>query len=303
MTTTAKIVVDSVSPAGVRLTTMQLRYPKIIHGEFMTHRVFSRNASSSRAVPVERLIRDVVDDPYVPVHWGANQRGMQADQECNELVHIGDGMWFNMENCLISGDTTRGRAWLLARDNAVKIAGAFAVAGYHKQVVNRLLEPFCHVNVVVTATEWSNFFALRCHADAQPEMRALAEAMRDAMGASEPRPLTVGQWHLPYVWDDNPGETERYGTDVCVRLSVARCARVSYLTQEGKTPTLKEDLALYDRLVGSAPMHASPAEHQATPDRRIINLYGGSEDWGESYLHGNLRGWIQYRKTLNGESQ
>lgn len=339
MTISAKIILDSVGEHSPRLTTMQLRYPKFIHGEAKTHRVirindawvdimeeiglmddpnFSRNASSSRAIPVERLIKDVIDDPVYPAFWGKNQPGMSADEECAELVGAG---W------------TREQAWEIARNQAVDAARAFARAGYHKQIVNRLLEPFCHINVVVTATEWSNFFALRCHPGAQPEMRILAEAMRDALRASEPNKLVSGQWHLPYLRVKDVDELadffvgkqqgqELAYTEQCVaqivrdidehvlqnliKISVARCARVSYLTQEGKTPDVADDLKLYDRLVGSVPLHASPAEHQATPDTKIsINdphHYGIVQSWKQPHLHGNLHGWVQYRKMLPGES-
>ena len=305
MTIRAEVVADSVSPQGIRLATLQLRYPKFIHGEFMTHRVFSRNASSSRAIPVERLIKDVQDDPIYPSHWGKNQRGMQANDENNACVPVYG--W--------GGGTDRSNrdAWLLARDNAVKAAQAFAEAGYHKQIVNRLLEPFCHINVVVTATEWSNFFALRCHPDAQPEMRLLAEAMRVALAKSTPRALEPGEWHLPYCPDVHgkpaglPGE---FKSDDAIKVSVARCARVSYWTQDGRWPTIAEDLALYDRLVSAVPLHASPAEHQATPDRtagRLVGVVGmlnlDGEVWVNPHLHGNFRGWVQHRKTLPGECQ
>ena len=301
MTITAKVLADSVGTHGApRLITLQLRYPKFIHGEFMTHRMFSRNASSSRAIPVERLIRDVIEDPVYPSFWGANQKGMQADAECNVPLQLqapdDSEFWKDPDNtdaqlrhCAMS----RTEAWDEARDRAVHMARTFAKAGYHKQIVNRLLEPFCHINVVVTATHWSNFFALRCHRDAQPEMRMLAEAMRDAIDRSAPRGLVHG-WHLPYVYPDEEGDTT-----TLIKLSVARCARVSYLTQEGKTPSREEDLALYDRLVSSVPLHASPCEHQATPDLRMAG-YGR---WENPSLHGNLLGWRQYRKTLPGECQ
>lgn len=272
---TAKIIADSVSNQGVRITTMQLRYPKFIHGEFMTHRMFSRNASSSRAIPVERLIKDVMDDPAMPIHWGKNQKGMQAREECNEIVEF---QHFKH---------TREEAWLRARDLAIAAARSFHAAGYHKQIVNRIIEPWCHINVVVTATEWSNFFHLRCHPDAQPEMRMLAEAMREAMDNSTP---INDNRHLPYIAED-----ERHVVfhrdifrDILTRLSVARCARVSYLTQEGKKPAIAEDLALYDRLMGAQPLHASPAEHQAESTH--------PDTWS-----GNFRGWVQFRKTLDGE--
>ena len=314
-TISAKMVSDSVSPAGIRLTTMQLRYPKFIHGELMTHRAFSRNASSSRAIPVERLIQNVLDDTAGPVSWGKNQRGMQADGEHRELVPL-DG-WFNA-NGPVTRKVTREEAWSMARDDAIRMARAFSAAGYHKQIVNRLIEPFCHIDVVVTATDWNNFFALRCHPDAQPEMRVLAEKMRDARDQSAPKRLECDPsspfcWHLPYVdvgeemknWPQVPLQECRNNL---IKLSVARCARVSYSQHDGTRPDASVDLKLYERLVGSAPLHASPCEHQATPDE-LVNKYepgyasepGGGHHWKNPDLHGNLRGFIQYRKTIPGE--
>lgn len=275
MTITAKVIADSISPDGIRITTMQLRYPKFIHGEFMTHRVFSRNASSSRAIPVERLIQDVMDDPATPIHWGKNQKGMQADTENNTVV-ITDG-----------GPMESRTAWLRARDKAVEAARAFTNAGYHKQIVNRLLEPFCHINVVVTATEWNNFFTLRRHPDAQPEMRVLAETILAEMKGTEPLELKYEEWHLPYIDKEDTGDL----LENAIKVSVARCARVSYVTQDGKKSSIEDDLILYERLVGAQPLHASPAEHQATPN----NLQ-------EDLINGNFKGWIQHRKLLSGEN-
>lgn len=310
MTISAKVVADSVSPQGIRLTTLQLRYPKFIHSEFMTHRVFSRNASSSRAIPVERLTKDVIDDPVYPMHWGKNQPGMQADEECEEPVARCLMPMFGIvdQEGFTSKPMERSAAWDDLRSYTIRVAREYAKAGYHKQIVNRLLEPFCHINVVVTATEWSNFFALRCHPGAQPEMRVLAEAMRDAMAASTPNLLQPGEWHLPYFVGEGDTYAERVeyvGQDNAIKVSVARCARVSYLTQEGKEPSIEEDLKLYDRLVGAVPLHASPAEHQATPDTEIAGYerQGTRARWENESKHGNFCGWIQYRKTLDGECQ
>jgi|SRR6185503_5790224 len=304
MTITAKIIAASAHPhGGPPLYTLQLRYPKLIHGELMTHRVFSRNASSSRAIPVERMIQDVLDDPVIPMHWGKNQPGMQAREECDEPVLMPMSDRDDRTHMVCD----RLHAWLRARDQMVDAAGAFAKAKYHKQIVNRLLEPWLHINVVVTATEWSNFFALRCHPDAQPEMRALAEAVRDAIAGATPRVLQPGEWHLPYV---TPRQHESGADEVpmnleqVIKVSVARCARVSYLTQDGKVPTVEQDLALYDRLVASVPLHASPCEHQATPDTQVwVDAACTRTAWECPHLHGNLRGWRQFRKSLPGECQ
>jgi thymidylate synthase-like protein len=326
VTISAKIIADSVSPQDIRLTTMQLRYPRFIHAEFMTHRVFSRNASSSRAIPVERLIEDIIRDTAMPIHWGKNQAGMQAREEHRELVLAPTqiAVLRNEGPCLADGklSLTREEAWNFARDRAIEMAREFHAAGYHKQIVNRLLEPFSHINVVVTATEWSNFFALRDHPDAQPEIRELAQEMRTVMCLSTPESLEVGQWHLPYVphwersdivkqatgrhWDQLWNNEDRLAM---VKVSVARCARVSFLTHDGKQPDIAKDLELYERLVGSVPLHASPAEHQATPDvsmglfNPIVHGTWNPGAWKQPELHGNLKGWVQFRKTLPNENQ
>ena len=294
-TITAKIITDSVAPTGKRLTTMQLRYPKWIHGEFMTHRVFSRNASSSRAIPVKRLIDDVHNDPALPLVWSSNQPGMQGGEPLTGVAL--DDAKHTMNAALQS---------------AIQYAMWMNDTGASKQLVNRVLEPFCHINVVVSATEWNNFFALRCHSMAEPHMEMLANEMRSALGASAPRTLKYGQWHLPYV--DTAKETNRlpskpgggfddkWAWSLFVKLSVARCARVSYLTHEGKTPDIAADLALYERLVGSVPLHASPCEHQGYPDTLTVGV-GEPGMWNHPELHGNFNGFVQYRKLLPGENQ
>jgi thymidylate synthase ThyX len=265
---TAKVVEDSIAENGVRLTTMQLTYPRFIHAEFMTHRVFSRNASSSRAIPVAKMIEQVRTNPAMPIHWGKNQPGMQANEELQGEERL-----------------QAIRQWKLAAERAADSANIMNMIGAHKQVANRILEPFQYMHVIVTATEWENFFELRAHPDAQPEIHALALVMRTAKEQSAPRYLHDGQWHLPYV---KLVERARYhgDTDLLLKLSGARCARVSYLTHDGQEPEVEKDVALYERLVGSRPLHASPIEHQATPME-------SAHHWS-----GNLRGWMQHRKIL-----
>lgn len=298
-TITANMIADSISPEGIRLSTMQLRYPRPIHSEFLAHRVMSRNASSSRAIPVERLIKDVLDDPFVPLHWGKNQKGMQADEECNARVHIDPN------------DVDREEAWWEGMEAAVRLARAFSEAGYHKQIVNRLLEPFAHINVVVTATEWANFLHLRDHKDAEPHIAILAREVRKAMDGSEPSFLLPGQWHLPYVDDEDIEsfglENDEDQLDLARKLSVARCASVSYKTVDGQPMTIARAIDLYDKLVGAEPLHASPTEHQATPDTLLTGTTALGwirlpEQWKRPDLHKNLRGWIQFRATLPGEN-
>jgi thymidylate synthase ThyX len=298
MTIEAKIIADSIGPAGIRLCTMQLRYPRFIHSEFMTHRVFSRNASSSRAIPVERMIEDLRRDPAMPVYWGSTKPGMQAGAELEPDIL----------------EQTK-RAWLDQMEQSIETAEWMVIVGQlHKQIANRILEPWAHINVIVTATDWGNFFQLRCHPDAQPEMRVLAETMFETMEASEPIQLQPGEWHLPYVnandWSAarHHQKTGRITRDepmydelapLLIKVSAARCARVSYLTHDGRQTTIEEDMALYDRLVGSVPLHASPVEHQATPDEGI--QHGMEITWMNQKEHGNFDGWRQYRKMLESK--
>jgi len=308
MTITAKILADSVSPAKVRLTTFELRYPRFIHAEELTHRIIgtspemvetlmipdgvmydsdlSRNASSSRATPITTACKIVRQDPAMPVRWGLNGAGMQDHGEMSE-----------------EGAAECEKLWLAARDSMLGFVGRYMKLREqpHKQTVNRLLEPWAHITVVVTATEWANFFGLRRHPDAQPEIKFLADAMWDAREASIPMTLKFGEWHLPYI---ELHEREAMSIEDCRRVSVARCARTSYRNHRQKIATFEEDVALHDRLVGSLPMHASPAEHQATPDEFSLNYDGEKlvREYKNPTLHGNLRGFIQYRKTLTGEN-
>ena len=264
----AKIVKDSIGPSGVRLTTFVLTYPRFIHSEFMTHRAFSRNASSSRAIPVKKQIQMVIDNPAIPLAFTKNKKGMQGGDPLDQEAH-----------------DKAVAAWLEGRDRAVEIANKLADLEVHKQYANRVLEPWAHISVVCTSTDFGNFFGLRRHNDAQPEIHALADCMYEQYSISKPVSLTCGEWHLPFVELGQGLATCEEG----IKMSVARCARVSYLNHEGKTPSKQEDFQLYERLLGSAPLHASPAEHQAmaVKDPHIRS--------------GNLRGWVQFRKTLQNE--
>lgn len=266
----AKVIEDSISSRGKRLTTLELSYPRFIHGEVMTHRVFSRNAMSSRAIPVAKMIQQVRYQPVVPLHWGMNQPGMQA-------ATVAD----------VDTERAAQRVWLRAAVHASEAAQQLNAMGLHKQVANRLLEPFQWMKTIVTATEWDNFFELRIHKDAEPHMRMLAEAMKISMDASQPvtrgaLPYETPSWHLPYVL---PQERESNSFLQLTKVSAARCARVSYLTHDNAVPSLVADLALFDRLAGGVPIHASPLEHQAfpVPDPTLAS--------------GNFLGWVQYRQV------
>lgn len=263
-----KIVADSIAPSGVRLTTFVLTYPRFIHSEFMTHRMFSRNASSSRAIPVKKSIQMVRDNPVVPLAFTKNKAGMQGGEA-------------------LSGEAEQKAIlqWMDACYVACEKAEILSDLEVHKQYANRILEPFSHITVVCTATNYSNFFALRLHTAAQPEICELARQMWNAYSSNKPNKLKCGEWHLPFIEEDEAFESQ----EQMIKSSVARCARVSYLNHEGKTPTHDEDAKLYERLVGSAPIHASPAEHQGQATET-------------QHYSGNFRGWLQYRKTLANEN-
>jgi hypothetical protein len=286
---TAKMICDSISSENIRLRTMQLRYPRIIHSEFMTHRAFSRNARSSRAVPVAQMIKEVKEDPFIPVHWGLNQKGMQAGQECNADVYFHE---YAYEKCLHQDlYCTRSDAWLYARDQALKIAQAFTEAGYHKQVVNRLIEPFTFIDVLVSATDFNNFYALRRHEAAEPHMRMLADAMWECEQASTPKYLHTGEWHLPFI-----AEEEQWADSATLtKMSVDRCKRISY---KPYTNAKERDAEIkgHDDLINARPVHATPTEHQATPDELKSN------GWKNPTEHGNFRGWRQYRQMIPNEA-
>ena len=308
----ASVIADSVHPeTGTRITTFELVYPRFIHSEFMTHRVFNRNASSSRAIPTSKFIEQVRNEPVMPSHWGKNQKGMQAFEELSEDQRS-DAIFI----------------WEQAASSVATYAEMLRRGQVHKQIVNRILEPFTHIRVVVTSTSWANFYGLRDHKDAQPEIRELAQAMRKAHEESVPSKLIQGHWHLPYItandrfaaYDfckhnritrDEPSGAEVYG--LLLKVSAARCARASYNNFEGRPSTIEEDLGLFAKLVENQPIHASPTEHQATPmnlsEKYVNNMNPTTWEQGvtsmdkEGNLYsGNLLHFIQFRKLIPGET-
>ena len=281
MSISVQIIADSLSPQGIRLATLSLKYPRWIHAEFMTHRVFSRNASSSRAIPSRRL--GALEREY-PLRWDANIPGMQAGTP------------------LAPEQATRAKAiWDRMADACAAGVAELAELGLHKQWANRPLEWFTSISVLVSATTFDNFFGLRWHPDAQPEIQELARQMYHALHASTPRRLAPGQWHLPYVAAD---EEAALGLDTARRCSAARCARVSYLNHDGTTPDIAKDLATFAKLAGDPhgpprPLHASPMEHQASPDS--LRDATDPASWQHPREHGNFHGWRQFRKMLPNE--
>lgn len=262
MEISAKVIADSRAPCGARLATMVWTYPRRIHSEIMTHRMLTKSSASSRAIPQDRMLAMIEADPCLPISWGKNQSGMQQGEDVDETTALAaEGVW------------------LRARDNAIHSARAMQKLGLHKQIGNRLTEPFMWITVIVSATEWDNVWGLRCHPAAEPHFQDLARKARTALEASEPRMLGAGEWHLPFIDDEdmqplrdyihphreyhnNVSTLAKAARELAVKVSMARCARVSYLNHEGKRD-IGSDLALFDKLVGSDPKHAAPSEHVA----------------------------------------
>jgi len=266
-----RVLKDSLAPCGKRLTTWELTYPRFVHAELMTHRMFSRNSASSRAIPTEKLMARVREDPALPQWWGRNQSGMQANEEL-------DG----------ASRAEAERLWLAARDQMLVAVEQLGKVGLHKQLANRLIEPWMFITVLVSSTEYSNWFHLRNHRMAQPEIAWVARAMWQHYQEHRPTEIPEGGWHLPLV---QPEEVTALGEVMAKKVSTGRCARVSYLTHEGVRDPDK-DVELHDRLCSGPatgePGHWSPFEHVAMA---LV----------EPVRSGNFLGWAQYRKAFDTE--
>lgn len=288
---TAKVIAHSKSSVnGKEIITMELEYPRFIHGELMTHRMFSRNAASSRAIPVAKMIEAVRTAPASPIQWGKNQPGMQANEELPSL---------EKQEAITE--------WRLASKSITHHADVMLALGVHKQIVNRILEPFQTMKTVVTATEWENFYWLRNHEDAQPEIKRLAEVMLEAVSKSEPYTLQPEDWHVPYFGGEGVG----YWLKGCgipledaLAISASCCAQVSYRLLDD---SIEKARMVYKRLVESSPVHASPFEHQATPidypdcrDTTELSAIDGAThiDCEGNVWSANFQSWIQYRKLI-----
>ena len=274
------------------LITFHLMYPRFIHSEMMTHKDFSRSAASSRAIPVRKMLSQVWNKPAMPIHWGKNQPGMQA-------AHAIQG-WKK---------TVLRNLWMMCGRTVCVFVWVAMKLGLHKQVANRMLEPWQLMQVTLTTCKLANFYNLRIHSDAQPEICHLATLMRFAHHNSEPQILRAGEWHLPWITDEDIADvvgmagTDEEQTELLKKMSAARCARSSYANFEGKR-SIDGDLMTYSKLVDSEPIHASPCEHQASPDRQITAVVSSGHittlkrHWENPTLHGNLTGYIQYRNTI-----
>lgn len=289
----ARVVADSISETGKRITTFELEYHRFIHSELMTHRHFSRNAMSSRAVPVSKMIEQVRTTPATPIHWGKNQAGMQAEVEVSNFKDFGNGEY----------------QWIGAANDAASRAEVMMQQGYHKQIVNRLLEPFQMMKTVLTATEFDNFFWLRLDSDAQPEIQELAKCMYEAMSLSKPELLNEGEWHTPYVThyvfeegmkygvEDSDGQMYYVSEKEAIAISASCCGQVSYRVLNN---TYEKAMDIYNKLISGSKVHASPFEHQATPynmvngwEQGVTHIDSSGEVWS-----GNFCGWVQHRQLL-----
>lgn len=298
---TSRIVADSISPTGVRMTTMEIEYPRFILAELNTHRMLSKNSASSRAIPVKTMHEHIRANTAGPVFWGINQPGMKAKEELRG-ADLSEAMYI----------------WAIARDAAIRYSQELAGLNIHKQITNRITEPWMIMKTVISGTEWANFFWLRDHADAQPEIAELARKMRAAYDASTPQELNPGEWHVPYVntyrslinnelcYSDGKGDD--LSAEEARIVSASCCAQVSYRKNDD---SFEKASKIYQQLIESEPAHASPVEHQATPMETTC-WQRNPEVWEPGTTHlsangdlwsGNLRGWIQFRKLIPNEAK
>lgn len=280
-----KIIADSITDGGCRLITWTWLYPRMIHSEVMTHRDRARNAASSRAIPMATLRERVIRQPAMPVDWGRNQKGMQAGAEIDDVIAAKN--W-----------------WLDARNAACEWHARGEALGLHKQITNRVIEPWMNIETIISSTEHANLFHLRKHKDAEPSFQHVAMLAWELFHNSMPTFVRPNGWHLPYVYNDDIEAAK--ATEELIKLSVGRCARVSYLTHEGKRDR-QADYDLHDRLVraattGDDPLHASPLEHQARAVGRVERHGFGEISQPREYRSGPFVGWQQYRKTFANEN-
>lgn len=245
----AKIIADSINEFGNRVTTFELEYPRYIHSELLTHRVFSRNCASSRAIPLNVMIELVLNNPVIPM-WTKNQKGMQGT---------------TLDPISKSKATDE---WLHALLNAVESVKKLQEIGVHKQNANRLLEPFQHIKTIFTGSEFDNFFNLRIAPDVQPEFCELAKNMKLLLDVSIPQQLKDNEVHCPYFEHVTINDADK------ILTSVALCAQVSYRKENSEKETVKR---IINMLLTSERLHASPFEHickTGNPEIQIGNLKG-----------------------------
>lgn len=338
MSYSCKIILDSISETGKRLATFEITFPRIVLSEFNTHRMFSRNSASSRAIPFSKMLQKVEENPFIPERFPVDGKGMQPNKYIDKVIQPEDYKYTK-------------NIWLAARDSALESAKhlyntftdydiSSEEVHIHKQIVNRLLEPFMWHTVIITATEFDNFFKLRTHSDAQYEIKRIADLMYELYHCRldceyhkyidhhnlcldcdkpeswhyETQKLNIGEWHCPLVSEEDGVmvknylllkekelrhlsniELSKFVQELKKKISVARCARVSYLTHDGKRD-IEKDLELFERLKNSG--HWSPFEHVATPYYdNAIALPPKRDLWSANFL-----GWKQYRKEFQDEN-
>ena len=301
----AKVICDSLSEAGVRLTTFEVEAPRIILAEINTHNAISKNCSSTRAITLKKAIEQVQENGFTPLYWGKKKAGMSASEETDDIDFV-------------------SQIWDASKQSMIHRVEILDQEELHKQITGRLLEPFQMIKQVLTATDFDNFFNLRIHPTAQPEILMLAYKMYKALESSNPFELKSGEYHLPYVdrWRNEDGElhysTENeYGDNVwldldsAIKISGSCVAQVSYRNTD---MSLDKAENIFDRLIQADVLHASVFEHLGTPIKPKYKELGcvrvncsESESWEEGITHrhrqgdlcsGNLRGWIQYRHLL-----
>lgn len=282
----ARILADSINPAGSRLTSFLATYPRFIHSEFMTHRVFSRNAASSRAIPFRRMLKDINDHPAMPEYWGVEKPGMQSGEAMNET------------DCRV----TINNIDQIRRFVCHWIEQTKGATDLHKSIANRYLEPWAHITVLATATDkgLANFFALRAHPAAQPEFQVLAYQMLAQYIEHKPTRLYWGEWHIPSFGGNPMVVIGGSGISDEIKIATARCARLSYLTFDGEHSPEK-DIKLHDDLLANK--HMSPFEHcaQAREETPMPSNFDAWEDDNGPFLASSH--WLQYRKMIEGENQ
>lgn len=305
----AKVIADSIAKNGKRITTFELEYNRFIHSEMMTHGALVKNSSSSRAIPIDKMIEQIENNPSTPVYWGKTQSGMQAKEELTDEALDKVKQKFNN-----------------AKRISIGYAKDLCKLGLHKQIANRVTEPFQMIKVVCTATDFDNFFNLRIHPDAQPEILMLAYLMYKAMQQSTPILLNQGEWHLPYVERERNNGTLEYfiyeeieigyfgkkyiPLEQAVKISSSCTAQTSYRKNDASVEKADK---IHDMLIKADVLHASPFAHLATPiefdltNHVLTNLPFEPETWEQGITHvtkdgvlcsGNLQGWIQYRHLI-----
>lgn len=286
----ARMIKHSIAPCDKEIMTITAKFPRIVLAEVNTHRDRARNAASSRAIPFKKMLSAVMTEPFMPLSYGMEQSGMQQGGNIpDRIAEFAAQQWLQaMYSATEHAEVLHNIGKYFVRrhpelaqpgDEAIKI---------HKSIPNRLLEPWMWTTVVMTATEWKNFFRLRCHPDAEQHFQKIACMIRECIAQSTPTRLEEGQWHLPFIQADEIADATIPDEEL-LKVSTARCARVSYLTHDGLRDWRK-DVEMFDKLVqGSGFGHWSPHEHVASAASTLVRS-------------GPFIGWNQYRKSFANEN-